>query len=777
MSGKSIAIKRINKDMKEISKYPKEGIGIVSLNNDPMRYIVNIKLMEGPYKNYCVQLLLTFPENYPAKPPKILIYPDQAIDGQYHHHIFSDSTKDENGHYFKKFCFDLLDNDFMDTKEENTGWNPSYTISSLLLQVQNFLCDPDMHGHIPEQYKIDQLMNSMNNYQRSFKIENDNGKQETIIHTWKNPYPEMFVKKENEKKDENIDKEDESQNKNSQKIQQIKENLTCFMLKTNYIDDPDILLGYPIIQSKAQYGKDKIELYPIPELLTYDGFVAQIGKQDTKLDYYFDVKFKSANNKFYNYWVPIYIDENHYKKNKTAILNSFSIIKYGALGIKEYDFKPEHIFEILPILLNKMIIGMFNGKTTISSAFIRCYFQYVLLFKKLCLEFEEEYSKYVNHILNLIKKNNYDVSKEIIPDIGNFLMLLFFSNKDTHTEKMKKMWYVLFEESSTRKPYWIFHGDECRAKMKKIIFKDKKPLIDDVCLKRFEEDYSYDVYNNEKFIEDLKNKNIFYKIIDIISNDENFKSITKFMGFNDSFDSDDGYGCCYRTITDSDEKKEIIKDRIERSFKDIFNQCNRESKNKIFRIILDKLKFANYFNTKKDDIYRMYEEKTEIRNELYDNCRVNELLKDKKIKNMDEILKYAFDNQKGNKLFIITFFTAKKIENKEFMKELEDNYGIYLDVDTFIKEMNQKLNEIKSFKKMYEYIGSDFGKDEDDLNIVIKSYERAKMKGYIREPHRTTNYNTNYNFRGGSNRGRGNFRGNRGGRGGGGRGRGNKRGY
>ena len=209
------------------------------------------------------------------------------------------------------------------------------------------------------------------------------------------------------------------------------------------------------------------------------------------------------------------------------------------------------------------------------------------------------------------------------------------------------------------------------------------------------------------------------------------------------------------------------------SFKDIFNKFNKELKKKY----IDKLKFANYFNTKKDDIYRMYEEKTEIRNELYDNCRVNELLKDKKIKNMDEILKYYFDNQKGNKLFIITFFTAKKIENKEFMKELEDNYGIYLDVDTFIKEMNQKLNEIKSFKKMYEYIGSDFGKDEDDLNIVINSYERAKMKGYIREPHRTTNYNTNHNFRGGSNRGRGNFRGNRGGRGGGGRGRGNKRGY
>ena len=93
--------------------------------------------------------------------------------------------------------------------------------------------------------------------------------------------------------------------------QQIKDNLTCFMLKLNYIDDPDILLGYPIIKNILYGKKEKIELYPIPELLTYDGYMAQIGKQDDKLDFYFDIKFKSANNQFYNYWVPIYIDENH----------------------------------------------------------------------------------------------------------------------------------------------------------------------------------------------------------------------------------------------------------------------------------------------------------------------------------------------------------------------------------------------------------------------------------------------------------------------------------
>ena len=187
MKGKTLALKRISKDIKEISMNPIEGIGIVSLLNDPMKYIVNIKLLQGPYTNYCVQLLLTFPDNYPTKPPKILIYPNQTIDGQYHHHIFPDIMRDENGKNFKKFCFDLLDNDFMSTKEENTGWNPSYTISSLLLQVQNFIGDPDMKGHLPDKNEIEQLMKSMDNYQRCFTILNDKGEKEIITHTWSKP--------------------------------------------------------------------------------------------------------------------------------------------------------------------------------------------------------------------------------------------------------------------------------------------------------------------------------------------------------------------------------------------------------------------------------------------------------------------------------------------------------------------------------------------------------------------------------------------------------------
>ena len=110
---------RINKDILEITKSPIEGIGIISLDNNPKEYIVNTRIMSGIYEGYCLQMLLTFPENYPIFPPKILIYPGQRFDNTYHHHIFEDKSIDENGGHFKKFSsiyykmtFYLLHNNF-----------------------------------------------------------------------------------------------------------------------------------------------------------------------------------------------------------------------------------------------------------------------------------------------------------------------------------------------------------------------------------------------------------------------------------------------------------------------------------------------------------------------------------------------------------------------------------------------------------------------------------------------------------------------------------------
>ena len=67
---KTLCLNRINKDIKEINSSPLEGIGIISLDNDPMKYIVNIRIMAGIYEGYCLQLLLKFSDNYPIRPQK-----------------------------------------------------------------------------------------------------------------------------------------------------------------------------------------------------------------------------------------------------------------------------------------------------------------------------------------------------------------------------------------------------------------------------------------------------------------------------------------------------------------------------------------------------------------------------------------------------------------------------------------------------------------------------------------------------------------------------------
>ena len=130
----------------------------------------------------------------------------------------------------------------------------------------------------------------------------------------------------------------------------------------------------------------------------------------------------------------------------------------------------------------------------------------------------------------------------------------------------------------------------------------------------------------------------------------------------------------------------------------------------------------------------MSKKENEIINKLIQNKRneylkktVDELLKD------EEFLKYVYGGQRGNNLLLITFFAQKKIEEKGFMNVLEKNYGIYLEVDNFIKEMRQKLDEVRSYRQLFDYIGCEFGKNKTDEELIKEAFEKAYLKRYIND--------------------------------------------
>ena len=641
----SLCLNRISKDLKEITKAPIDGIGIVSLDNDPKKYIVNMRIMTGIFEGYCLQLLLTFSDNYPIKPPRILIYPGQGLDNTYHHHIFPSDIKDEEGHYFHKFCFDLLENDFMPTSSvAYTGWNPSYTISTILLQVQIFLSNPDFYNYIPEKEKIDILMESMNHYERAFKIKNDKNEEIIKVHTWKDPYPRMYFSK-NSLNIKNINLEE---NKKNDKLNLLKEDLTCYISRLNYIDNRNIILGYPI--QKLKDGG----LVPIPEILSYDCFIEESSKSDpnnrnegsmnihfanlnnnnnlddlnfllneiifnefrhlNEINFPIDRnlnKYKSANNEFYYSWLPIYINDENFEENKTTILNYFSIVKFGNSGLKQFDFQPQYIFEILFNLLSKMINKIIEKN--ISSSFLKCFFQYIFMFKKFEKKYNNIFIEYKKYYLdNLLK--NFTISK---------------INEDANKSFFETLTLFLLSDNDIKQAI--------NAKIKNyiVIYKDF------IFMKLFKNEDINKYIEEELLTKDLKKNKLFDQIFYIIFN---------YLKKNNLFSTEEKLILLF----EYDMIKNEFENTIGMKFIKFYHTLNIKIQKEIDKLLLTKLHFADYIN-----IFKIYEEKN------------------------TDTYKYINGYEIASKLEIL----RAKIFEQNFLDKLEENFGIYFDCSNFIEQL------------------------------------------------------------------------------------------
>jgi hypothetical protein len=224
------------------------------------------------------------------------------------------------------------------------------------------------------------------------------------------------------------------------------------------------------------------------------------------------------------------------------------------------------------------------------------------------------------------------------------------------------------------------------------------------------------------------NKGILDDIINDLSKDEN---IIKF----------------YKENKIQENIKIFIKNELEKNFKNFIDKSTENLNKKITDLIVSKrgLSFILGDSKSKKNIKKnkkVVNEKPENYDPKdYEKFKVENLLKKIHSKYSKQLLKYAYSSQRGNHLLLITFIAKKKMEDKNFISDLKKNYGVYLDVNSFIIEMKSKLKEINTYSSLYKFIGCDLLDNCSEMEYLIQSYEKAKQKQYIK-----INQNNNFNY-------------------------------
>ena len=114
-----MALKRINKELKEFISDPPENCSAGPVNDDLFHWQSTIMgPTDSPYDGGVYILNIHFPADYPFKPPKI-----RFITRIYHPNINKSGG----------ICLDIL-------KEE---WSPALTTSKVLLSICSLLMDPN----------------------------------------------------------------------------------------------------------------------------------------------------------------------------------------------------------------------------------------------------------------------------------------------------------------------------------------------------------------------------------------------------------------------------------------------------------------------------------------------------------------------------------------------------------------------------------------------------------------------------------------------------------
>lgn len=136
-----IAIKRINKDLKDLEKDPVANCSAGPISDNIKEWQATIHgPSETPYFNGVFTVLISFPKDYPFSPPKC---------------IFKTPIFHCNINKYGEICLDTLKNQ----------WSPALSVSAVLQSICSLLADPNpddpLEPGIAELYKSNRIKHDM----------------------------------------------------------------------------------------------------------------------------------------------------------------------------------------------------------------------------------------------------------------------------------------------------------------------------------------------------------------------------------------------------------------------------------------------------------------------------------------------------------------------------------------------------------------------------------------------------------------------------------------
>ena len=193
-------------------------------------------------------------------------------------------------------------------------------------------------------------------------------------------------------------------------------------------------------------------------------------------------------------------------------------------------------------------------------------------------------------------------------------------------------------------------------------------------MKVFDNSDKFTMKYTKKFISDLFKYKLFYKIVDTILLDEDYLLLNG-LEMNEN------------------TRNNIIK-QILKNFKELYNELGGTLKNKINEIIINNLDFIKYFDLK----------------ELYLNCY------------------YYYELSPFYNIFQIFHSLKTKINKKGFLNNLKHNFGIYIEVDDFIKQINHKIIKTKFNNIYFKLIEKKMKIYLNDI-IILQSIQKKNYHG------------------------------------------------